>query len=89
MWAPVEWVSEDGYDFQWGTNVVAPFLLTELLMPALLAGVKTSSDHHARVVTTSSSGAYLESLHFDTFKDGPARTKMESRYLYCQSKLVR
>ena len=89
MWPALDALTEDGYDLQWGTNVVGHWLLTELLMPALLAGVKTSPDHHARVITTSSSGAYLETLHWDTFKDTPARRKMTDQMLYFQSKLVR
>ena len=82
-------LTKAGYDLQWGTNVLGHFYFTELLMPALVAGAKTSPDHHARVVTTSSSGAYAETLHFDTFKDGPARKKMSTEQLYYQSKHVR
>ncbi|KAI0754734.1 NAD(P)-binding protein [Daedaleopsis nitida] len=87
MMSPIEWMTKDGFDLQWGTNVVGHWYLTELLMPALLAAVETSADRHARVVTTSSSGAYLETLHFDTFKDGAARRKMRPDALYYQSKL--
>ena len=76
MWPPLDQLTKDGYDLQWGTNVVGHFYFTELLMPALLAGVKTSPDKHARVITTSSSGAYLDIIHFDTFKDGPERKKI-------------
>ena len=86
---PMDWTSQDGFDLVWGTNVVGPWYFTELLMPALLAGAQTSPDHHARVVATSSSVAYLDTLHFETFKDGPARRKMNLDSLYFQSKLVR
>ncbi|KAI0687004.1 NAD(P)-binding protein [Earliella scabrosa] len=85
--APMNLLTKDGLDLSWGTNVVGHWLLTELLMPALLAGVKTSPDHHARVITVSSSGAYVGSLNFETFKDGPARHKMSPDALYGQSKL--
>ncbi|KAI0754733.1 NAD(P)-binding protein [Daedaleopsis nitida] len=85
---PMDWTTNDGYDLQWGTNVVGPWYFTELLMPALLAGVQTSPDHHARVVATSSCAAYLDILHFETFKDGPARRKMDLNRLYFQSKLA-
>ena len=88
MWPPVDMLTKDGYDLQWGTNVVGHFYFTELLMPALIAGAATSPDHHARVITTSSSGAYGETLHFETFKDGPARRKMTTEKLYYQSKHV-
>ena len=88
MWPPVEQTTTDGYDLQFGTNVIGHWYLTELLMPALLEGVKTSPDHHARVVTTSSGGAYMSPLHWDTFKDGTARRKKTTEELYYQSKLV-
>ncbi|KAI0365671.1 NAD(P)-binding protein [Pilatotrama ljubarskyi] len=87
MWPPVDQVTKDGYDLQFGTNVLGHFYFTELLMPALLAGVASAPDHHTRVITTSSSGAYFDTLHWDTFKDGPARRKMNSQSLYFQSKL--
>ncbi|KAI0747516.1 NAD(P)-binding protein [Fomes fomentarius] len=86
MRPPEDQLSEEGFDMQWGTNVVGPWLFTEHLIPALLAGVQTSPDHHARAIFMSSSGAYLETLHYDTFKDGPARQKMSGHMLYCQSK---
>ncbi len=89
MWTPIDQLSEQGYDLQWGTNVVGHFYFAELLMPALLAGTKTSPDHHARVITTSSSGAYLQTLEYATFRDGPARRDLGSTQLYYQSKHVR
>ena len=105
MIPPIELTTADGYDLQFGTNVVGalpsttrfwhrvtdgsgPFYFTQLLMPALVAGSKTSPDHHARIVITSSSAAYLDTLHWDTFKDGPARRKQQPKNLYAQSKLV-
>ncbi|GBE78541.1 Uncharacterized oxidoreductase [Sparassis crispa] len=86
MWCPIELLSADGYDLQFGTNVIGHFFFTELLMPALLAGKETSPDHHARVVTTSSSGAYMYTLDWETFRDGPARRKLSVIDLYSQSK---
>ncbi|EIM81872.1 NAD-P-binding protein [Stereum hirsutum FP-91666 SS1] len=52
MACPVDELTKQGYDMQIGSNVLGHFLFTELLMPALL-------NKKARVVTTSSSGAYL------------------------------
>lgn len=89
MWPPIDLLTKDGYDLQWGTNVVGHYYFTELLMPALLAGVKTSPDQHARVITTASSGAYFDTLHWDTFKDTPERKKLSKQNLYFQSKHVR
>ncbi|RPD56662.1 NAD(P)-binding protein [Lentinus tigrinus ALCF2SS1-7] len=80
------YTTADGYDLQFGTNVIGHWYFTELLMPTLLEGVKTSPEHHARIVTTSSGGAYMSTLHWDTFKDGPARRKKTTEDLYYQSK---
>ena len=79
MWCPVKDVTADGYDLQFGTNVLGHFLFTQLLLPALLEGVKTSPDGHARVVVTSSSVAYLDTIHWDTFRDGKARRRKGRR----------
>ena len=81
-------VTTEGYDLQFGTNVIGHWYLTELLMPALLAGVETSPDNHARIVTTSSSGAYFTTLDFDTLKDTPKRKQRSPEMLYYQSKFV-
>ena len=59
---PMDALTAEGYDMQWGTNVLGHFYFTELLIPVLVAGAKTSPDGHARVITTSSSGAYAETL---------------------------
>ncbi|GJE98571.1 NAD(P)-binding protein [Phanerochaete sordida] len=87
MWPPLDQLTEDGFDLQWGTNVVGHWLFTELLVPALAAAAKGAPDGHSRVVTTSSSGAYLEGLHYDTFRDSPKRKKLGKQGLYFQSKL--
>ncbi|KAH9945577.1 hypothetical protein B0H21DRAFT_744331, partial [Amylocystis lapponica] len=73
MHVPIEAVTSDGYNMQFGTNVVGMYLFTMLLIPALLAGVATSPDSHSRVVTTSSA---LGRLYWESFKDGAARRKM-------------
>jgi len=88
MVPPIDMTTADGYDLQFGTNVIGHFLFTELLMPALFAGVQTSPDHHARIITTSSSAAMMGSIRWDTFKDGLARKKTSTNALYAQSKLA-
>ena len=89
MGPPIDQLTEDGYDMQWGTNVLGHYYFAILLIPALLAGVKSSPDHHARVVTTASSGAYLDTIHWETLKDTPERKKRSTDYQYMQSKFVR
>ncbi|GLB38375.1 putative NAD-P-binding protein [Lyophyllum shimeji] len=86
MHPPVEEVTAQGYDLQFGTNVLGHFYLTKLLLPALLAGAKTSPDGKARVVNTSSSAHVAGSLDFNTFRDSPKRRKCSRFSLYAQSK---
>ncbi|KAJ3520646.1 hypothetical protein NM688_g9131 [Phlebia brevispora] len=88
MWSPLDWLSPDGYDIQWATNVMGHWYLTELLMPALIEGAKTSPDRHARVVTTSSAAANFSTIDYDTFRDGPQRQKLGNVGLYYQSKFA-
>lgn len=85
---PLAQISADNYDHSWVTNVMGPYLLTTLLMPALLAGAKSSADGKARVVTISSVIHQLGRIDFDTLLDGPARTKLGQAGLYIQSKHV-
>ncbi|KAI0642276.1 NAD(P)-binding protein [Trametes meyenii] len=87
MWRPVEETTADGYDMQFGTNVLGHFYLTKLLMPALLRGAASSPDGRARVVATSSGYAYVGRMRLDTLADGPARRKVSTEDLYNQSKL--
>ncbi|KAH9840260.1 uncharacterized protein C8Q71DRAFT_702658 [Rhodofomes roseus] len=85
---PIDWVTDDGYDMTFGTNVIGHFLLTKLLLPALLAGKATSSDRFSRVIWLSSYASYLSTLSYDTFKEGPARRKAGYGMMYFQSKFA-
>ena len=58
-------------------------------MPALFAGAKSSTDHHARIITLSSSMALIGKIALDTIREGPARRKMSGEAMYSQTKLVR
>ena len=88
MNTPIDALTFDGYDLQWGTNVLGHFYLPELLLPALSAGARASTDQHARVVTTSSSGAYMGNIVFDAFRDSDARRAIHPEMMYFMSKLV-
>lgn len=104
MAPPIDKLTADGYDLQYGTNVLGPssfhplldyahrltghFLFTELLVPALAAGAHSTADKHSRIVTTSSAGAHMFTVDFDALKDGPVRRKLVSQTLYFQSKFV-
>ncbi|KAK2462522.1 hypothetical protein APHAL10511_005492 [Amanita phalloides] len=88
MACPTELLSAQGYDLQFGVNVLGHFYFTKLLIPALAEAAKNSSDRHSRVVNTSSSGHILSrNINFETLKDGPVRNKQLSAFLYPQSKL--
>ncbi|HEY7890962.1 MAG TPA: SDR family NAD(P)-dependent oxidoreductase [Solirubrobacteraceae bacterium] len=71
-------LSPDGIELTFATNVVGPFLLTNLLVPLLQKGAP------ARIVNVSSGGMYTQRVHLDDLQmsdgefDGPtayARSK--------------
>ncbi|EIN12451.1 NAD(P)-binding protein [Punctularia strigosozonata HHB-11173 SS5] len=89
MAPPVDMVTSQGYDLQFGTNVLGHFYFTKLLLPVLLSTTKSTPEGKVRVVNTSSSAHYHPfgpPLDFATFKDGPARRKVHKTKLYAQSK---
>ncbi|KAF8895337.1 NAD(P)-binding protein [Infundibulicybe gibba] len=87
MVPPIGDVTAQGYDLQFGTNVLGHFYLTQLLIPTLISTAKSSLDKNVRVINTSSSGYVFHShLNFNTFKDGPTRRNMIAFRLYAQSK---
>lgn len=86
MFPPKDWLTVDGYDIQFGTNVLGHFYFTKLLLPTLIATAKSAPDGKARVITTSSSAHILQGLNFSAFKDSSARKKMSTTELYGQSK---
>ncbi|KAI5118896.1 hypothetical protein M0805_002812 [Coniferiporia weirii] len=89
MYCPVTELTEDGYDMQFGTNVIGHFYLTTLLLPALFEGAKDSPDGKARVVTTSSIGHSLfPAVDYDALTDTPKRSSYSTHELYCQTKLA-
>ncbi|KDQ62478.1 hypothetical protein JAAARDRAFT_30374 [Jaapia argillacea MUCL 33604] len=86
MIPPIDMITADGYDLQFGTNVLGHWYFTKLLLPTLLATAKTTPEGKVRIVNTSSSAHLMGSLNFNAFKDGPARKKVGTGSLYAQSK---
>ncbi|KAK7435110.1 short-chain alcohol dehydrogenase [Stygiomarasmius scandens] len=88
MMPDLEELTAQGYDLQFGTNVLGHFYLTKLLLPTLLSTAQNSPSGKARVVNTSSSGhTSCNRLDFNSFTKSPARKKIGSFGLYLQSKL--
>ncbi|KAI0305252.1 NAD-P-binding protein [Multifurca ochricompacta] len=92
--APVELLTKQGYQGQFGTNVLGHFYLTKLLLPILIATAKDSLPGAVRVVTVSSIahnfGIPPEGINWDTIGPNPdleIRKKVGSSKLYAQSKL--
>ncbi|KAJ2930912.1 hypothetical protein H1R20_g6176, partial [Candolleomyces eurysporus] len=89
MGPPNELLTVQGYDLQFGTNVLGHFYLTKLLLPTLLSTAKSAPEWKPRVVTTSSISSRMPfSPDFNTFKDSPARRRKFWIQLYGQSKLA-
>lgn len=88
MNTPIEQLTIDGYDLQFGTNVVGHYLLTKRLLPLLFAGAQSSPDRKARIVNTSSSAQmFTNTIDLDAMKDLSALKKLGSGKIYTQSKL--
>lgn len=86
MHPPMTALTTEGYDLQFGTNVLGHFYFTKLLLPVLVSTAQSSPEKNVRVVNTSSWSHHVAYLDFDTFKDTPARKRKSSDWLYGQSK---
>lgn len=88
MAPPIEQLTADGYDLQFGTNVIGHFYFTKLLLPVLEVAAKNSPEKKSRVVTTSSSAhlGWGPKIRYETLKAGKAREKVGTQGLYAQSK---
>jgi len=78
MTPPRRLETADGFELQFGTNFLGPFLLTSLLIPRLLESPAP------RVSTMSSGTANSGRIHFD---DLQWRTRYRAYFAYAQSKL--
>ncbi|KAH9859027.1 NAD-P-binding protein [Lenzites betulinus] len=82
-------LTADGYDLQFGTNVLGHFYLTQLLMPVLLSGASHSPEGRVRVINTSSiAHASVSGIDFDTLKEHAKRKKSGTQKLHFQSKFA-
>ncbi|KAL1622977.1 hypothetical protein SLS56_008515 [Neofusicoccum ribis] len=82
-----EGLTKEGYEIQFGTNVMGHALLTQLLLPTLQATAKTNPE--ARVVNLSSASEALAPS--DIYKFDELKTTMPARHTtarYCISKIA-
>ena len=79
VWLNEASVTEDGFETTWQVNHLAPLLLTQRLLPALL------ERKNARVINISSSGHHAGKINFDDVNLNHGFTGMRA---YCQSKLA-
>lgn len=93
---PVEEVTVEGYDLQFGTNCLGHWYLTQLLMPTVLEAARNSPRGSVRVITTSSLAHVFHpgpGFDWETLQRGdvamPSRKKLGAYGLYAQSKFVR
>lgn len=96
MSTPLEMKTANGYDAQFGTNVLGHYLFTMLLLPVLIHTAKNSqvADGCARVVNTASGAHWLApkgGINYATLEPNSsvadeARKKMGYDVLYAQSK---
>lgn len=95
MVPPIDQLTEDGYDLQFGTNCLGHWYFTQLLLPTLIETAKSVPERNVRVITTSSSASVFwtkKTFAWDSLQKGgnlPARKKLGSGRLYAQSKFVR
>ncbi|KAJ7432138.1 NAD(P)-binding protein [Mycena galericulata] len=76
MIPPLEMLTAQNHDLQFGTNVIGHFFLTELLIPAFTRSFEESKVP-ARVINTSSSPGHKfapgDGMNFASLKGGPER----------------
>ncbi|KAF5377139.1 hypothetical protein D9757_008777 [Collybiopsis confluens] len=84
---PMDQLTAQGFDKQFGVNTLGPFHFTKLLLPILTSTAQTTATKQVRVVNVASYAQYFfPKVDFNTLKDGPARRRLARLQLYGQSK---
>jgi NAD(P)-dependent dehydrogenase (short-subunit alcohol dehydrogenase family) len=95
MHPPLDQLTANGYEMQFGTNALGPYYLTKLLLPVLVS-TAAESGSKARIITTSSlshelapkGGINWETLIGNDEKVMKAKKNINGQPLYGQSKWV-
>jgi NAD(P)-dependent dehydrogenase (short-subunit alcohol dehydrogenase family) len=77
--------TKDGFEIQFGTNVVGHFVLTAVLLPALVRAAAANNQQRPRIVTLASIAHKRGQLNFDDLQSKKSYKPMEA---YGQSKLA-
>lgn len=86
MNTPINQLTTDGYECQFGTNVIGHYLFTKSLHPLLCASAKNGG---ARVIHSSSSALHFSNPpDLEAMKDIEALKRIGSAQMYMQSKLA-
>lgn len=59
--------TKDGFESQMAINYIGHFLLTHLLFPELIEGIKTNDGKNVRIVNVSSCAHLASDIDFDDF----------------------
>ncbi|KAE9390057.1 NAD(P)-binding protein [Gymnopus androsaceus JB14] len=89
MVPPVEQLTAQGFDLQFGVNALAHFVLIQQLLPLLKS--TSNSVNETRIVWVSSSVQYFfrnPPVKYENLRDTPSRTRLGTQQLYCQSKFI-
>lgn len=93
MFPPLDMVTAQGYDAQFGTMVIGHYALSKLLIPMLEATAATlPANEPARIIEVTSDGHLYTSgkgpnlVNYNTIRPGDARTRAGSSQMYFQSK---
>jgi len=96
VYAVIDKLTSQGFDMQFGTNVLGHFYFTKLLLPVLTATAKDAPAGSVRVVNVASLGHYMtppEGIQWSSLKPGDdylaQGKKIGALRLYGQSKLVK
>ncbi|KLO08980.1 NAD(P)-binding protein [Schizopora paradoxa] len=91
MFPDIKSVTKDGYDMQFGCNVLGHFLLTKELLPTMLETAKSNPPGTVRIVNLSSSThMFARGIDYKALRasDEEARNALGTQGLYAQSKFA-